>query len=50
MKVRDERIIELKHQVRDVFDARLDVATARCGQSNGLTINQKIHNGKIVRR
>src|SRR3989442_665532 len=50
MKVRNEIVGEAHHQISNVFDSRLDVATAQRADADWLPFDQIIHDRKIVRR
>src|SRR5207302_9971327 len=50
MKVRDKLVVKMHDQVSDVFDALFDMTTAERAQPHGLSADQVIHDGKIVRR
>ena len=49
MKVRDELISKTHHEVSDVLCAALDVTTADRAHADWLTLNQIIHDRKIMR-
>ncbi len=50
MKMRDKVAGKVQHQISDVFNSRLDVTTTDRTQAIRLSINQVIHDRKIVRR